>query len=78
MFNVPFLPSAIRVSKVHVSFHHCAYDFVFGELCPIVSSYSQNLLSIRKSNSFLHFQVELKYELLQSIPFNQCADAGRT
>ena len=48
MFNVPFLPRAIRVCKVYVSFQHSADDFVFGELCPIVSSYSQNLLSIRK------------------------------
>ena len=48
MFNVPFLPRAIRVCKVYVSFPHCAADFVFGELCPIVSSYSPNLLSIRK------------------------------
>ncbi len=38
MFNVPFLPRAIRVCKVYVSFQHCADDFVFGELCPIVSS----------------------------------------
>ena len=52
MFNVPFLPSAIRVCKVYVSFHHCADDFVFGELCPIVSSYSPNLLSIRKEHPF--------------------------
>ncbi len=30
MFNVPFLPRAIRVCKVYVSFQHCADDFVFG------------------------------------------------
>ena len=52
MFNVPFLPRAIRVCKVYVSFHHCADDFVFGELCPIVSSYNPNLLSIRKEHPF--------------------------
>ena len=75
MFKVPFLPRAIRVCKVYVSFHHCAADFVFGALCPIVSSYSPNLLSIRKSNSFLHLQVELKLRrhIWSLLEFIQCS-----
>ena len=62
MFNVPFLPRAIRVCKVYVSFQHCADDFVFGEICPIVSSYSPNLLSIKQSFRMLRSNTTSSFE----------------